>query len=105
VNEIGLPVAWAYAISLPVDSPIYPPGLTTRTRVSQVDLAQVEGVQRRLLLVGDQLVCFACRDDDDTSEGQIMVRRTHLVHEPGRAADADNLRSVGHGSLLRSNGK
>lgn len=40
-------------------------------------------------------------DDDDTSEGQITVRRVHLVHEPGRATDADDLRSVGHGSVLR----
>src|SRR5690606_34312689 len=59
--------------------------------------------QRGLLLVGDQLVCFAWRDDDDTCEGQITVRCAHLGQEPGRAADADDLRSVGHGSIFRSN--
>src|SRR5206468_2382674 len=32
VNSTGLPVARAYAISRLVDSPMYPPGLTTRTR-------------------------------------------------------------------------
>lgn len=35
VNEIGLPVAWAYAISLLVDSPTYPPGKAPEFAISE----------------------------------------------------------------------
>ena len=35
-----------------------------------------------------------------TRKGQAAVRREHLFREPGRAADANNLRPVRHGSLL-----
>ncbi|MFD4594207.1 hypothetical protein [Streptomyces rubiginosohelvolus] len=59
---------------------------------------QVEGVQRGLLLIGDQLVDFTRRDDDDAGEGQITVRPTHLVQEsrPGlrRKGDASQHRSA-----------
>jgi hypothetical protein len=46
-----------------------PVGVDDQHAISQVDLAQVEGVQDGLLLVGDRLVCFAGRDDDDACEG------------------------------------
>ncbi|MBB5977131.1 hypothetical protein HDA44_000472 [Kribbella solani] len=42
---------------------MYPPGLTIRMRVGQVDLAEVEGGQCRFLFWGDQLLCVMNRTE------------------------------------------
>ncbi len=52
---------------------------------------RLDGLWRDEDFVGDRLVCFAGRDDDDICQGQFTVRCTYLVHEPGRATDTDNL--------------